>query len=208
MEIDYSLPCFNISIENMQGEVWRYCLGYEHIYSVSNYGRVRSEMRYIPDGRLIKGRILKQRVSKGVPAVFLCLNGVEKCKEVLTLVGEAFIGEKKKGEVYCHINKQKLDNRSANIIKTTYSESRKICYKVGVQSDWGIGKLSKKLREDRSKNFDIFENGILKRRICCGCLKELEINLFGRLSKSHLYNNKCRDCVKRRSKDMKKAKKS
>jgi hypothetical protein len=192
------MPCFIRSLENLEGEEWMDCLGYDGIYSISNYGRIKSERRYDSAGRLIKEKILKQTISaKGIPSVKFSVNGVATTKEPLRLVGECFIGEKKDDEEYCHKNKNPLDNRLKNIIITKRSISKEICYKLGIQSDWGIGENSKKVKELRAKEFDIFEDGILKRRICSCCFKELDINLFYHTSKSGLYRNDCKDCVKK-----------
>jgi hypothetical protein len=192
------MPCFIRSLENLEGEDWMDCLGYDGIYSISNYGRIKSERRYDSAGRLIKEKILKQTISaKGIPSVKFSVNGVATTKEPLRLVGECFLGEKKDDEEYCHKNKNPLDNRLKNIIITKRSISKEICYKLGLQSDWGIGENSKKAKELRAKEFDIFEDGILKRRICSCCFKELDINLFYHTSKADLYRNDCKDCVKK-----------
>lgn len=193
------MPCFICSLDNLDGEEWRDCIGYDGIYSVSNYGRIKSEMRYDSAGKLIREKILKQTISaKGIPSVKFSVNGIATTKEPFRLVGECFLGDKKDDEEYCHKNKNPLDNRLGNIVITKRSESKKICYKLGIQSDWGIGENSKKVKDVRSKEFDIFEDGVLKRRICSCCFNELEINLFYFNSKTNLYRNECKDCLKKR----------
>ncbi len=197
-EKDNILPCFIRTKPNLEGEEWRDCLGYDGIYSVSNLGRIKSEQRYDCRGRLIKERILKQTIcSKGTPSVKFSVNGVACTKEPIGLVGESFLGEKKDNEVYCHKNKNPLDNRLKNIIITTNSNSREISYKVGVQSDWGIGEQSRKVKEDREKEFDIYEDGILTRRICSCCFKDLEISCFYFHSNITGLRYECKDCSNR-----------
>ena len=63
-------------------EEWRDIEGYEGIYQVSNYGRVKSVKR---------GIILKTFERKGYPAVTLSKDGVGRSYSVHRLVGEAFI---------------------------------------------------------------------------------------------------------------------
>jgi hypothetical protein len=191
------MPCFNRSIEDLENEEWRDCIGYDGIYSISNYGRIKSETRYDSAGRLIKERILKQTFSaKGIPSVKFSLNGIAITKDPMILVGESFLREKKQGEEYCHRNKNKADNRLSNITIETRKRSKEICYELGVLSDWGIGNISIKAKEERSKIFDIFENGILKRRICYCCSRELSIDEFY-LREGTVYRNECKGCVKK-----------
>lgn len=192
-----TLPCFDLSLNNLDNEEWRDCIGYDGIYSVSNYGRVKSETRYDSTGKLIKERILKQTIANGIPTVKFSVNNIKSTREIMRLVGESFLGEKKQDEEYCHKNKCKSDNRLINITIETRKRSKEICYKTGVQVDWGIGEQSKKLKEDRSKRFDVFEDGILKRRVCSCCFKELDINSFYFRADKNLHRNKCKDCVKK-----------
>ncbi len=37
-------PLKNLSLENMEGEEWTDVIGYDGIYSVSNYGRIKREL--------------------------------------------------------------------------------------------------------------------------------------------------------------------
>jgi len=191
------MPCFIRSLKDLDSEEWRDCIGYDGMYSISNYGRIKSERRYSCIGRLIKEKILKQTISsKGIPSVKLSFDGVATTKSPFSLVGESFLLEKKHDEECCHKNKNPLDNRLSNIMIAKRSESKSLCYKLGIQSDWGIGENSKKTKEIRSKEFDVFENGILNRRICSCCFKELDIDCFYPTSKPDFFRNDCKDCVK------------
>jgi hypothetical protein len=190
-----NLPYLNLSLVNLPNEEWRDCIGYDGQYSVSNYGRVRSEERYCSAGRLIKTKILKQNIgSNGEPTLKFANEYGKKTKRVLALVGEAFLGEKKEGHQYCRKNKNKKDSRLENIIITTVSESRKIGVKIGVNWDWGIGTLSRDIKRNRSKVFDVFDDGQLVRRICNRCFKELDINQFYYRSDNKEYRWDCKKC--------------
>ena len=58
-----------LSLENLEGEVWKPVVGYEAYYSISNYGRLRSNTRRTKstDGRntLHYGKIVKLSTNKG-----------------------------------------------------------------------------------------------------------------------------------------------
>jgi hypothetical protein len=196
------MPCYIRTLENLEKEEWRDCIGYDGIYSVSNYGRVKSQSRYDCNGRLVKERILKQTFGvNGIPTVKFSVNGIKVTKEPMRLVGECFLREKKQDEEYCRKNKNKADNRLINITVETRKRSKKLCYELKIRSDWGIGEASKKAREERSKIFDVFENGILKKRICSSCLKKLSIDNFYIRPERASYKNQCKLCLRKQGRD-------
>lgn len=103
-------------------EEWKDIKGYEGLYQVSNWGRVRSLDRAFRDKRngrkVYKGKILKQHIRKdGYHELSLCNAGVQKTVKVHQLVLETFTGKKaEKNKLECrHLNGDKSDNRLANI---------------------------------------------------------------------------------------------
>lgn len=77
-------------------EEWRSISGYEGLYEVSSFGRVRSLDRYVKGKsesyRLYKGKVLSPGKDKGdYLFVILCCNGKVYRKCVHRLVAEAFI---------------------------------------------------------------------------------------------------------------------
>ena len=175
-------PHLDTNLENFPGEIWKDVIGYSGYYSVSNYGRVKSEFRYV-SGRTIQERILRQRHNKLAQlSVALSIDGIVTSHNLTMLVGMAFIGDKNDKEIYCHKNKIVTDNRLENIIKVTVSESRWI--------ESGLGYLSHK-RERRtvqqyppqtkkyfsSKN-NIYKNGVLVGKRCTRCHKKLSLDDF------------------------------
>lgn len=73
-------------------EIWKDILGYEGLYQVSSYGRVRSLDRYDERNRFLRGRILKlHTLRRGYLDVRLCSNGKVKSFLVHRLVAEIFI---------------------------------------------------------------------------------------------------------------------
>lgn len=76
-------------------EEWKDIDGYEELYQVSNYGRVKSFDRWVigksNSKRFIKGKILKTVGNNGYQHVLLCKNGKWKWFYVHRLVAQAFI---------------------------------------------------------------------------------------------------------------------
>ena len=134
----------NLNIEDIKGEVWMDCIGYDGIYSVSNLGRVKAEQREVRCGKgfyVKPSTIMKQQVVKSNPhnvrfeskhlAVSFCVDYCRKTYNVSELVGNAFIGEKKQNECYSKKNKIWDDCRAVNLELKTISESTKDSYKKG-----------------------------------------------------------------------------
>ena len=99
-----------------RGETWRPVAieGYEHLYEVSDCGRVRN----IPEARggYTKQRYLKHnRDTSGYPQVCLCNNGKRKTIGVHKLVALTFIGPQPVGMEVCHNNGDQLDLRPENL---------------------------------------------------------------------------------------------
>ena len=73
----------------MKKEYWKPVVGYEGLYEVSNWGRVKSIPR---NGTVKYARILKPVTNRyGYSYVILCKNGKVKSFLVHRLVAEAFI---------------------------------------------------------------------------------------------------------------------
>ena len=120
-------------------EIWIDCIGYDGYYAVSNLGRVKSLERTVYDKngkeRRIKERVLRMNYNKkmnGEAQVVFSVNAIHQTKNVIELVGLAFIGFKEEGQIYQHINKNRRDPRACNIEITTRNEARKLEVKMGV----------------------------------------------------------------------------
>ena len=130
-------------------EIWRDIKGYEGLYQVSNYGKVRSlDRTTFANSRWgkvrsmnFKGRIIKQFVGKnGYMKVSLCKDGKVHSKDVHRLVYEAFIREIVEGMQVNHIDENKTNNKVENLNLLTPKEN----------SNWGTAiermKKTKRLR--------------------------------------------------------------
>lgn len=94
-------------------EQWLPIKGYEGLYQISNYGRVRS-LNYRNKG---VRRILKCHAKLGYYIkTSLVKEGVRKCYRVHRLVAQAFLPQPMEGQTQVeHINTDKRDNRVQNL---------------------------------------------------------------------------------------------
>ena len=113
-------------------EIWRNIPGYDNIYQVSNYGRVRSCDRiireYTLNGEMInetirQGHILKQSYNKqGYTVVGLYTFGKVKTIQVHILVAKAFLGIPVDRMEVHHIDRNRTNNNLSNLIWLTKEE--------------------------------------------------------------------------------------
>ncbi len=98
-------------------EVWKSINGYDGLYEVSNYGRVRSLDHYDCLGRLQRGRVLKpQRDGKGLYLhIGLWKDGKSKPRNIHRLVAEAFIPNPNNLPEVNHKDENKLNNSVSNL---------------------------------------------------------------------------------------------
>ena len=100
-------------------EEWRDIKGYEGLYQVSNYGRVRSVARIVTwknnQIKSYKSRIMKIRQKNGYCTVSLYKNFNSKDIRVHRLVGEAFIPNPDNLPFINHIDENKQNNRVENL---------------------------------------------------------------------------------------------
>lgn len=110
-----------------QEEIWKDIKGYEGLYQVSNYGRIKSLERYIEwkNGiRLVREKILKPTENENkYLRINLSKNDKPKTIKVHRLVAEAFIPNSENKPCIDHINTIRTDNRVENLRWVTYSEN-------------------------------------------------------------------------------------
>lgn len=113
---------------NLFEEIWRPIIGYEELYEVSNFGRVRSldkRVRMISRSgnesfRIVKGKVLTPQVRKdGYVMIVLYRDTKPEGKLIHHLVYEAFVDLYIKGLVVDHIDKDRANNRLDNIQQIT-----------------------------------------------------------------------------------------
>lgn len=128
-------------------EVWRDVVGYEGVYQVSNFGRVK---RVKPSNGAISGRVLKPGVNKNsVKNVNLCYKSRPKSHTVHRLVALAFLGDPPtERHVVAHNDGNPSNNRLANLRWATPAENSFDQVKHGTQKGKHHGRKSA-LTEDQ-----------------------------------------------------------
>lgn len=118
-------------------EEWKDIVGYEGLYQVSSFGRVKSLNRLDSMGRVVEETIKAQHIgTTGYPAITLNKDGKKKTKVVHQLVTESFLGHTPNNYngVVNHIDNIKTNNRLDNLevvssrYNTQYSKSTEGIY--------------------------------------------------------------------------------
>ena len=104
----------------MTEEIWRPVVGYEELYEVSSYGRVRSLDRYVrtcyEKYRLHKGKVLIPTKNRyGYLSVVLSCNGKHKTITIHRLVSLTFIPNPDDLPIINHKDEDKTNNRVENL---------------------------------------------------------------------------------------------
>ena len=129
----------NLSLDNIVEEIdgvihteeWRDVIGYEGLYKISSFGRIRREFRLDKYGRSWDVIILKTFSSHKYRRVALKAVGKQPKKhQIHRLVANAFIENKKKSPQVNHINGCRHDNKISNLEWMTSSENHLHAFRV------------------------------------------------------------------------------
>lgn len=162
----------------MEKEVFRDVLGYEGLYQVSNYGRVKSLERknifycglrkeYLE--RPTKEKILNYNKSnRGYLQVCLTKDGKSKTYTVHRLVAKAFIPNLKNKKQVNHIDGNKENNNIDNLEWATSSENNKHAFRTGLNKPHNVRKVNQ---------YDLKGNFIKQWNSITDFLKENNLNL-------------------------------
>ena len=117
-------------IHNIEGETWKPCYGYEGLYSVSNYGRVKAEKRIIIEKNTDKQRTKRPHLMKlyfkderSYVVGLVDLHGHHKNHFVHRLEYESFYGKIPDGFEIDHIDSNPQNNILTNLRACTHIEN-------------------------------------------------------------------------------------
>lgn len=97
-------------------EEWRDISGYDGVYQISSFGRIRSLTRKCCDGRTRKGQIMSPYIDQdGYKRITLTTSRKRKHYYVHRLVAEAFIENPIGYEQINHKDENKLNNHTDNL---------------------------------------------------------------------------------------------
>ena len=124
-----------LNVLDLENERWKDIKGYENLYQVSDYGRVKRLTFINRQAKKYQPRILKQTRDKdGYLQVTLCKNNKSKTIKVHKLVGEYFVDNPENKPIYNHIEPvtdSYCNNHYTNLEPSTYSENIKYAYDLG-----------------------------------------------------------------------------
>lgn len=113
----------NLDLDDLENEIWKDIKDFEGLYQVSNFGRIKSFIKY----HGVNTRIIKQsKNSNGYFKTTLSKNKKRYYKKVHILVYEAFYNDKlKNNECVHHKDKIKDNNHHENLEKMTKYNHKK-----------------------------------------------------------------------------------
>jgi len=144
-------------VSYLKTEEWRPVVGYDFLYDVSNYGRVRGNITRANSVQGKKmGNIKRPTLSKsGYLAIMLWKGNFPRSVRVHRLVAQAFIQNPENKRTVNHINGIKTDNRLENLEWATHKENMSHARETGLYDN--ANKIGEDNYSAKLVNQDIIE---------------------------------------------------
>lgn len=119
-----------LSLQNFDNEIWKDIDGYEGLYQISNFGRVKSFIFHNGNSE----RILKLGINHyGYLQIKLCKEGNPKSYRINRSVALGYIPNHLNKKTVNHIDTNKLNNMFDNLEWNTHGENIKHAYDNGLR---------------------------------------------------------------------------
>ena len=142
------IALYPFELEDLEGEIWRWIRGYEGLYQISNFGRVKS----FPRNTTSKIQIIKPLLSRsGYLYVGLRKQGTKRLRFKLhRLVSQAFIENPENKQTVNHKDGDKFNNYVDNLEWATQDENNQHAIDTGLQKS-GANRNTAKLTNEQVK---------------------------------------------------------
>ena len=114
-----------LRLEDFPHEEWRDIIGYEGLYQVSNFGRIKS---FHKNKVIIRNLVT---LTEGYKQVSLDKDGKRKCKNVHELVAKAFLTNPENKPIIDHYDRNTTNNCVWNLSWVTNSENQRRAVELG-----------------------------------------------------------------------------
>jgi hypothetical protein len=143
--------------EKIMQEIWKDVVGYEGIYMVSSFGRMKSKERIVERKKMgnyfQKEAIIEGSEYHGYKVTTIVKNKIKKNKFIHVLIAEAFLGPKPEKMEVCHNDGDRKNNAIENLRYGTRSDNVRDSIKHGTYKRPPIVRGSK--RSDAKINEEI-----------------------------------------------------
>ena len=165
-------------------EIWKDIKGYEELYQISNFGRIKS---FYKKGKILKTSYQYMKYGYIREKIDLSKNGKKKSLKVHRLVAEAFIPNPENKPQINHIDGNPLNNNVFNLEWCTNQENIIHSYKCLRTKKYDESKIIKQYKNNVPPKKIIEENNITK-TIYRNVLKRNNLKPQGNIFWKNKYN--------------------
>ena len=167
-------------IDDLEKEIWKPVKGYEGIYEVSNFSRVKALIRKTRTWQIHKESIASvNSKTRGYVKFGGHKNNIKEHLLMHRVIAEAWIPNPNNFPDVNHINAIRDDNRIENLEWVTHSMNMKHAYKIGNKNQKGEKNNSAKINQTIANNIRIYYNAFPH-------LSQKEVGKVFGLSREHI----------------------